>query len=80
MVHVDDRLSKCLRSFLRQVVPDAARDQAVLILSREFLRVRRGLRVRRAVRVTFEGDRRDADGRKLSEARFEVDRQEGSEI
>src|SRR5207253_9066882 len=50
----------------------AALNQAVLILAREFFRVRRGLRMRRAVRVTFEGDRRDADRRKLSEPCFEV--------
>src|SRR5438552_16758540 len=72
MVDIDHRLREGLRRFLRQIVSDASRDQAVFILSREFFRVRRGLRMWRAVRVTFEGDRRDADGRKLSEPCFEV--------
>src|SRR2546425_3114494 len=72
MVDIDHRLRECLRRFLRQIVSDAALDQAVLILAREFFRVRRGLRMWRTVRVTFEGDRRDADGRKLSEPCFEV--------
>src|ERR1700686_2712017 len=72
MVDIDHRLRECLRCFLRQIVSDAALDQAVLILTREFFRVRRGLRMWRAVRVTFEGDRRDADGRKLRKASFEV--------
>src|ERR1700693_4150445 len=72
MVDIDYRLRECLRRLLRQIVSDAALDQAVLILAREFFRVRRGLRMRRAVRVTFERDGGDADGRKLSEACFEV--------
>ena len=41
-VDVDDGLGKGLRRFLRQVVPDAARDDTVLILAREFLRIGTG--------------------------------------
>jgi hypothetical protein len=34
--NVDDGLGKGLRSFLRQIVPDAARDGPVLVLAGEF--------------------------------------------
>src|SRR5215471_9045448 len=44
---VDDGLRKSLRGFLRQVVPDAARDQPVHILAGEFVCIGAGLRVGR---------------------------------
>ena len=36
---IDDSFGKGLRSFLRQVVPDAARDEPVRVFAGEFLRV-----------------------------------------
>jgi hypothetical protein len=53
---VDDCFSEGLRSFLRQVVPDAALDRPVLVSARKFLGIGGGVRVRRTVGVTFEGD------------------------
>src|SRR4029453_5565610 len=55
-VDVDDGLRECLRSFLRQVVSDAARDVPVLVSAREFLGVGAGLRVWGAIGVTFHRD------------------------
>jgi len=37
MVDVDDSPGKCLRSFLRKVVSDSARDGSVFILANKFL-------------------------------------------
>src|ERR1700733_4681702 len=42
---VDDRLGKGLWGFLRQVVPHAARDEPVLIFTREFAAISRGFRM-----------------------------------
>ena len=53
---VDDRLSKGLWGFLRQVVPHAARDEPVLIFTREFAAISRGFRMGRAVGVAFHSD------------------------
>src|SRR3954452_9637780 len=56
-----DRVGEGPWGFLRQVVPDPACDEPVLVLAREFLGVSAGIRVRRAVRVALErnGWRRD---------------------
>jgi len=52
-----------LRSFLRQIVPNATADEAVSIFAGEF---RRGARMWRTVCITFKGDRRHSDDRSLS--------------
>src|SRR5690348_13346693 len=69
---VDDGLGEVLRGFLRQVVPDAARDGPVLVLARELVPVGGGLGVGCAVGVPFEGDRRDGDDRAGGEPPFEI--------
>src|SRR5207248_9023075 len=69
---VDDGLGERLRGFLRQVVPDAARDGAVFVFARELCLVGGGLGVRCAVGVTFEGDRRNGDDRARGELAFEI--------
>ena len=53
---VDDRLGKGLRGFLRQVVPNAARDEPVLISTGELAAISRGFRMGRAVGVAFHSD------------------------
>jgi len=48
----DDRFGKGLRGFLRQIVPDAARDDPVRILARELLGIGTGIRVWCAIGIT----------------------------
>ena len=48
---VDDRLGKGLWGFLRQIVPHAARDEPVLIFTREFAAISRRFRMGCAVGV-----------------------------
>jgi hypothetical protein len=55
-VDINDGLGKALRSFLRQIVPDAAIDGPVRVLAREFAGIGAGLRVWRAVGIAFEGN------------------------
>src|ERR1700722_14456551 len=69
---VHDSLGEGLWRLLRHVVPDASGDGPVLVWPGEFLRVRRGLWVRRTVGVAFHRNRRDADDRALGEPLFEV--------
>src|SRR5271169_2656459 len=59
---IDDGLGEGLRRLLRQIVPDAACDEPVLVSPGEFLRIRTGLRMRCTVGIAFEGDGGDADG------------------
>jgi len=47
-------LGKGLRSFLRQIVPDAALDKSVRIFAREFLGIGTGVRMRRTIGITFK--------------------------
>ena len=54
---------KGLRRFLRQIVPDAARDQPVRIFAREFLGIGTRVRMRRAIGIAFEGDGGHRDDR-----------------
>lgn len=49
---------QCRRRLLGQIVPDAALDEAMFIAAREFAGVCTGRRMRRAVRVAFERNRR----------------------
>jgi hypothetical protein len=55
-----------LRSFLRQIVPNATADEAVSIFAGEFRAIRRVARMWRTVCITFKGDRRHSDDRSLS--------------
>src|SRR5580693_9367500 len=70
--NIDDGLREGLRSFLRQVVADAAGDKAVLILARELSAIRRAGRVDCTVGVAFHGDRGHSDGRKCGQPFFQV--------
>src|SRR5918995_4391496 len=69
---VEDGLGEGLRSFLRQVVPDAARDVPVLVLAGKPLRIGTGMRVRSAVRIAFERDGRHPDGGESGEPSFQI--------
>jgi len=69
---VDNSFSKGLRGFLRQIVPDAARDSAVRVLAREFRLVSTRVRVGRTVRVTFESDSGHRYDRTLCEPLLEL--------
>src|SRR3954451_11427418 len=60
-VGVDDGLGKGLRCFLRQVVADAAGNQAIVVAARELLGVGAWIGMRRAVGVAFHRDGWDAD-------------------
>src|ERR1700733_6346634 len=71
-VCVDDGFGESLRSLLRQVVPDTALDDPVLVLAGEFAGVGAGVRVRRAVGVSLQGDGRHGDGRKDGELPLQV--------
>ena len=68
---VDDRLGKGLWGFLRQVVPHAARDEPMLIFTREFAAISRGFRMGRAIGVAFEGDGGRGDDRTFGEPLFQ---------
>jgi hypothetical protein len=69
---VDDRLGKGLWGFLRQVVPNAARDEPVLISTRELAAISRGFRMGRAVGVAFHSDRGNGDDGPLGEFLFQI--------
>src|SRR4051812_6383522 len=58
-IDIDHRLGKGLRRLLREVVADATPDVAMRVLAGKLLGVRARLRVRRAVRVSLERDRRN---------------------
>src|SRR5215207_5077348 len=55
-VDFDDGFGKGPRGFLGQIVPDAAFDEPVRVLAREFLGVGCGVRMRGAICITFKGD------------------------
>src|SRR4051795_5230643 len=65
-------LGESLRGFLRQVVPDAAGDEPVLIPAGELLRITTWIRVRRTIRIPFQGDGRDRDDRKFGKPLFQI--------
>src|SRR3979490_1429174 len=54
--HIDHCLIKSSRRFLRQVVTDVAGDQAMAVPPGEFLGVTRGVRMRGAVCIAFQGN------------------------
>src|SRR5215472_5153331 len=68
----DDGFRKGLRSFLRQIVSDAALDRPMRISAREFLRVGLRLRMRGSVGIPFKGDGRHRDDRARGKAPFQV--------
>src|SRR3954468_15557524 len=61
LIDINHRLCECLRSLLRKVVADAARDCAVYVLAYKLLCIGFWWWVRRAVGVAFECDGRDFD-------------------
>src|SRR5437899_12029015 len=71
-VGFDDCFHKRLRRFLWKVVSDTAADGSVLVLADELRRVGVRVGMGRAVRVAFQGDRRDGDVWCLGEVRFEL--------
>jgi hypothetical protein len=49
-------LDEGLRGFLRQIVPNPARDDPVRIFAREFLCIGTAVRMRRTIGITFKGN------------------------
>src|SRR5436190_14432186 len=71
-VDIDDSLGEGLRCFLRQIVPDTARDDPMLIFAREFPGVGTGVRVWCPISIAFQRNRGHADGRSCSEPLFQL--------
>src|SRR5436190_19270576 len=71
-VDLDDGVGKSFRGFLRKVVPDAALDCPVRIGAGELPGIGAWVRVRSAVGVAFEGDRRHGDDRPSGEPLLQV--------
>jgi hypothetical protein len=67
---LEDGFSEGLWNFLRQIVPDAAYDELMLVLAGEFLRLGSGVWVWGAIRITLERDGRHRDDRKLGKPVF----------
>src|SRR3954471_20312885 len=57
--------------FLRQVVADPSIDLSMLVLADELLGIRAGLRMRRAVGIALERDRRHGDRRCIRKTTFD---------
>src|SRR6266550_6341382 len=57
----ENGVCECLRCLLRQVVPYPTRDEPVRIPAGELFRIRAGIRMRRAVGISFQRNRGDAD-------------------
>jgi hypothetical protein len=70
-IHFKDRVGKGLRRFLRQIVPDAARDHPVGILARELLGIRTGVRVRCPIGIPFRGEGGHGDDRPVGQPLFQ---------
>lgn len=71
-IGIDDRLREGLRRFLRQIVADAAFDGPVRILAGELVTIGCGLRVRRAIGLTFQSERRHADHRRRCQTFLQI--------
>src|SRR5207237_10820083 len=69
---IDNRLGKVPRCFLRQIVPDTARDEAVFIAAREFPGIGTGLWMRCPIGISFQRNRGHADVRSCSEPLFQL--------
>ena len=53
-------------------MPHAARDEPMLIFTREFAAIARGFRMGRAIRVAFEGNGGRGDDRTFGEPLFQI--------
>jgi hypothetical protein len=71
-INVDDSFGEGLRSFLRQVVADAASDETLFMLARELIAICCAVEVNCTVGVAFHGDSRHADGRKHGQSLFQI--------
>src|ERR1700737_2072735 len=71
-VDFDDSFGKGLRRFLGQVVSDAAFDESVRVLAREFLGIEIGVRVWRTIGIAFEGKCGHGDDRALGKPLFQA--------
>src|SRR2546422_2737314 len=71
-VCVEYGLNKGLRSFLWQVVPDAARNDAVLVLTRKLVGVSSRVWMWRAIGIALQRDAGNADHRSGREPRFQI--------
>src|SRR4051794_22140808 len=71
-VNVDHGTYKRIWCLLREVVADATGDQPVHVLAGELLFVRVRFRMRCAVGVTLECDRRDGDARERGKLRLDL--------
>src|SRR5438067_12510503 len=71
-VDIDDSLGKGLGSFLRQIVPDAARDDPVFIAAREFPGIGTDLRVWCPIDIAFKSNRGHGDVRTFGELLFQI--------
>src|SRR5216684_2296506 len=69
---VDDSFGEGLRSFLRQIVPDAALDEPVRIIAGEFPGIGAGVRMRGTIGIAFKRNGGHADNRSFSERLFEI--------
>src|SRR5438270_10829519 len=71
-VDIDDSLGKGLGSFLRQIVPDAARDDPVFIAAREFPGIGTDLRVWCPIGIAFKSNRGHGDVRTFGALLFQI--------
>src|SRR5580692_3896944 len=69
--HFDDRVGESMRSFLWQIVADAARDDAVLVFTGELRGIGTGMQVRRTIGIAFKGDRGNANERTCGKLLFQ---------
>src|SRR5215207_8863395 len=70
--NVDDGLGKVPRSFLREVVSDAAGDVPVLVLAGKPLRIGTRIGVRSPIRIALERNGRHLNGWESGELLFEL--------
>src|SRR2546425_5714423 len=71
-INFDDSLGKGLRSFLRQIVPDAALDDPVHISAQEFLGIGTGVRVWCPIGIAFKRHRGHGDVWSCGEPLFQL--------
>src|SRR5258708_25337226 len=68
----DDCLGEGLRGFVRKIVADAARDEAVLVFAREFLGIGGRIRVWCPIGITFKGDGGYGNDRKVGKPLVQI--------
>src|ERR1700681_3232796 len=71
-VNVDYSLGEGLRGFLRQIVTDAALDDPVRVVAREFLGIGTGVRMWCTIGITFKGNGRHGDDRAFGKPLFKI--------